>query len=137
AIIAALSGRLDNAEELHRTLTAAGSPPASPADADIVVAAYRVFGVDAPNRMRGAFAGIVTDGRNLWCFRDHIGFRPLFYRDEPTAFYAAGEPRQIAVGAQLREEPDFEVLELMFFGRMASDTPAALNAIARLAQAPS
>jgi asparagine synthase (glutamine-hydrolysing) len=135
AVIAALSGRLDNAAELHRTLTAAGTSPASPADPDIVVAAYRVFGVDAPNRMRGAFAGIVTDGRNVWCFRDHIGFRPLFYRDEPRAFFAASEPRQIVVGAQLAEEPDFEVLEQMFFGRMVSDTPAALKGVARLAQA--
>jgi asparagine synthase (glutamine-hydrolysing) len=133
-IIAALSGRLDNGAELHRALTAAGTPPASPADADIVVAAYRAFGVDAPNRMRGAFAGIVTDGRHLWCFRDHIGFRPLFYRDEPRAFFAASEPRQIVAGAQLAEEPDLEVLELMFLGRMASDTPAALRGIARLAQ---
>jgi len=135
AIIAALSGRLDNAAELYRTLTAAGTPPASSADADVVVAAFRMFGVDAPNRMRGAFAGIVTDGRNVWCFRDHVGFRPLFYRDEPRAFYAASESRQIVVGANLSEEPDFAVLEQMFYGRMASDTPAALRGVARLAQA--
>jgi asparagine synthase (glutamine-hydrolysing) len=135
AIIAALSGRLDNAEELHRTLTAAGTPPVSPADADIVVAAFRVFGVEAPNRMRGVFAGIVTDGRTVWCFRDHIGFRPLFYRDDPRAFFAASEPRQIVVGAKLTEEPDFEVLEQIFFGRMPSDMPAALKGVARLAQA--
>jgi len=134
-MIAALSGRLDNAAELYRTLTAAGSPPESPADADVVVAAFRMFGVDAANRMRGAFAGIVTDGRNLWCFRDHIGFRPLFYRDEPRTFYAASEARQIVVGAKLGEEPDLDVLEQMFFGRMVSDTPAALKGVARLAQA--
>jgi asparagine synthase (glutamine-hydrolysing) len=134
-IIAALAGRLDNAAELSRTLTAAGTPPASPADADVVVAAFRMFGVDAPNRMRGAFAGIVTDGRNVWCFRDHVGFRPLFYRDEPRAFYAASESRQIVAGANLSEEPDFAVLEQMFFGRMVSDTPAALKGVARLAQA--
>ncbi len=133
-IIAAFSGRLDNAAELHRLLTAAGTPPASTADADIVVAAHRVFGPDAPNRMRGAFAGIVSDGRTVWCFRDHIGFRPLFYRDEPQTFFAASEPRQIVAGANLRQEPDFEVLEKMFFGRMKSDTPAALKGVARLAQ---
>jgi asparagine synthase (glutamine-hydrolysing) len=134
-IIAALSGRLDNAVELHRTLSAGGTPPVSPTDADIVVAAFRAFGADAPNSMRGAFAGIVTDGSNVWCFRDHIGFRPLFYRDDPRAFFAASEPRQIVVGAGLSEEPDLEVLEQMFFGRMVSDTPAALKGVARQAQA--
>ncbi len=88
-VVAAFSGRLDNAAELHRAFTAAGSPPASPADADVVVAAFQAFGPGAPNRLRGVFAGIVTDGTTMWCFRDHVGFRPLFYRDDPRGFVAA------------------------------------------------
>src|SRR3989441_1077321 len=135
ALVAALSGRLDNAAELHQALTAAGSPPESSADADVVVAAFRAFGRDAPNRMRGCFAGIVTDGSAVWCFRDHAGFRPLFYRDDPRTFVAASEPRQVVVGAQLSEEPDFDVLERILYGRMPSDTPAALKGVARLPQA--
>jgi asparagine synthase (glutamine-hydrolysing) len=135
SVIAALSGRVDNAAELHAALVAAGSPPASPTDADVVVAAFRAFGVDAPNRMRGAFAGVVTDGRSLWCFRDHVGFKPLFYHNSPHAFVAASEPRQVVVGARMAEEPDLDVLEEMFFGRMASDAPAALKGVARLGQA--
>src|SRR2546427_5161200 len=135
ALVAALSGRLDNAAELHQALPAAGSPPGSRADADVVVAAFRAFGLDAPNRMRGCFAGIVTDGTAIWCFRDHAGFRPLFYRDDPRRFVAASDPRQVVVGAQLSEEPDFEVLERILYGRMPSDMPAALKGVARLAQA--
>jgi len=134
-LIAAFSGRLDNATDLRDRLAMAGSPPASPADADIVVAAFKLFGADAPNRMRGAFAGLVTDGTNLWCFRDHVGFRPLFYRDEAATFVAASEARQVVVGARLSEEPDFAVLEQMFFGRMPSNAPAALKGVARLPQA--
>jgi len=134
-VVGALSGRLDNAAELHRVLTAAGSPPASPADADVVVAAFRAFGPDAPNRMRGCFAGIVTDGTAAWCFRDHVGFRPLFYHDGPEVFIAASEPRQVVVGAQLPEEPDFEVLEHMLYGRMPANDPAALKGVSRLPQA--
>lgn len=134
SVIAALSGRLDNAPELHAALIGAGFPPASPADADVVVAAFRAFGVEAPNRMRGAFAGVVTDGRALWCFRDHAGFRPLFYRDDPRAFVAAAEPRQVVVGAQISEAPNLAVLEQMFLGLMSSDSPAALKGVARLAQ---
>src|SRR6185503_2499419 len=134
-LIAAFSGRLDNATDLRDTLALAGSPPTSPADADIVVAAFKLFGADAPNRMRGAFAGLVTDGTTLWCFRDHVGFRPLFYRDEAATFVAASEARQVVVGARLSEEPDFAVLEQMFFGRMPSDAPAALKGVARLPQA--
>jgi asparagine synthase (glutamine-hydrolysing) len=104
-LIAAVLGRLDNARDLHRTLTDAGTPPASPADADVVVAAFRAYGWEAPNRLRGAFAGAVSDGRTLWCFRDHVGFRPLFYHDDPRMFVAAAESRQVVVGAQLSEQP--------------------------------
>src|SRR5438876_2276477 len=84
--------------------------------------------------MRGVFAGIVTDGNTIWCFRDHMGFRPLFYRDGPDVFVAASEPRQVVVGAQLSEEPDLDVLEQILYGRMPSNTPAALKGASRLPQ---
>jgi len=135
AVIAAFSGRLDNAKELYQALVGAGHSPISARDADVVVAAFHLYGIAAPNRMRGAFAGLLTDGISLWGFRDHTGFRPLFYHDEVGAFVAAGEPRQVVVGAGLSEQPDFSVLEQMFFGRMASDAPAALKGVARLPQA--
>ena len=134
-VVAALTGRLDNAAELESMVTVAGCAPASAAPADLVVAAVRAFGPDAPNRMRGTLAGIVTDGRTLSCFRDHVGFRPLFYRDDASAFVAASEPRQVLVGARLPEEPDFEVLERILYGRMGADTPAALKGVSRLPQA--
>jgi asparagine synthase (glutamine-hydrolysing) len=134
-IIAVLSGRLDNASELRAQLSAAGMHPQSQTDADLVVAAFQAYGPDAPKRMRGAFSGIVSDGRAMWCFRDHVGFRPLFYHNGASAFAAASEPRQVVVGAGLTEEPDFEVLEGILFGRMPSDQPAALKGVARLPQA--
>jgi asparagine synthase (glutamine-hydrolysing) len=134
-IIAALSGTLDNAAELGNVVATAGFTPASPAPADVVVAAFRAFGPDAPSRMRGTFAGLVTDGTTLWCFRDHIGFRPLFYRDDARVFVAAGEARQVLVGANLSAEPDCGVLEQILYGRMGADTPAALKGVSRLPQA--
>src|SRR5262245_24825684 len=86
-LMAALSGRLDNASELTKTFSAANHWPASINDADIAVAAFKAFGPDAPNRMRGEFTGVVTDGRQLWCFRDHLGLKPLFYRNDARAFF--------------------------------------------------
>lgn len=134
-VVAALSGRLDNASELYRSLTTAGWLPASRADADVVVAAFQAHGPDALPHLRGCFAGVVTDGTTLWAFRDHVGFRPLFYRDDARAVVAASESRQVVVGAGLREEPDLDVLERMLYDRMPSDTPAALKGVERLSQA--
>lgn len=134
-LVAALTGRIDNAAELARDLVAAGTPPATSADADVVVALVRAKGAAvAMHRLRGAFAVVVTDGRTLWAARDHIGFRPLFHREDPSGIVVAGEARQVAVGAQLREEPDLEVLELILFGGQPTETPAALKGVARLGQ---
>lgn len=132
--VAALCGRIDNAPELFRELSAAGAPPTSTADADVIVAAFRAHGPAVVNRFRGAFAGLVTDGRTLWAFRDHVGFRVLFWRDDADAFIAAGEARQVVVAAQIPEEPDLAVVEQLYFGGMPSETPAALKGIQRLSQ---
>src|SRR6266545_5935162 len=133
--MAAFSGTLDNAAELAETLRVAGYPPVSAESADVVVSAFKAFGNEAPNRMRGAFTGVVTDGHQMWCFRDHIGLKPLFYRDDPRAFFAATEPKQIIVGASLRREPNLAVLEQIFYGRMPGNMPSALEGVSRLPQA--
>jgi asparagine synthase (glutamine-hydrolysing) len=133
--MAVFSGKLDNAAELQKMLATAGHAPASRDAADITVSMFKAFGPDAPNYMRGAFAGIVTDGTHVWCFRDHIGFQPLFYRDDPHAFFAATEPKQIIAGADLQREPDLEVLERIFYGKTPADMPSALKGIDRLPQA--
>jgi asparagine synthase (glutamine-hydrolysing) len=132
---AAFCGRLDNAAELVRIVTASGFTPASSNAADVTISAVRAFGPDAPNRMRGEFAAIVTDGRTMWCLRDHLGFRPLFYRDDPRAFLAATEIKQVIAGADLTREPDLEVLQQIFCGRMPEDMRSAFKGVNRLPKA--
>jgi asparagine synthase (glutamine-hydrolysing) len=74
----------------------------------------------------------VTDGRGLWCIRDHLGIRPLFYRDDPKAFFAATEAKQVLAGADIGREPNLEVLERIFYGRMPEDMPSAYKGVSRL-----
>ena len=134
SLIAVIDGRLDNVAELYRECVTAGTKPVSATDADVVVAAFRHFGRDVVNRFRGAFAGAVSDGSTLWAFRDHVGFRALFYRDEPEVFVLAHEPRSVIVATQIAEEPDLEVLKAIFYGGMPGYTPAALKGVSRLPQ---
>lgn len=134
-LMAVLTGRIDNAAELRQELLAGGVASATERDVDVVVAAFRRFGGDAVRRFRGSFAAVVTDGNQLWAFRDHIGFRPLFFRDEPGALIVAGESRQVVVLAGIREEPNLHVLEVIFHGGAPSNTLAALAGVSRLPQA--
>jgi asparagine synthase (glutamine-hydrolysing) len=134
SLIAVIDGRLDNVADLHSECVAAGRQPASATDADVVVAVFRQFGPDAVNRFRGSFAGAVSDGHTLWAFRDHVGFRALFYRDDPGVFVLAHEPRSVVVASGISQEPDIEVLKAIFYGGMPGYTPAALKGVARLPQ---
>jgi asparagine synthase (glutamine-hydrolysing) len=132
---AVFTGKLDNALELAKDLAAAGFPSLSTNSADIAVSAFRAFGDEAPSRLRGVFAGVVTDGHRMWCFRDHLGFQPLFYRDEPRGFFVATEAKQVIAGAGIQREPDMEVLEWIFYGRMRRDSPSVFKGVSRLPHA--
>ena len=134
SLIAALDGRLDNAVELHQECVAAGATPATTSDADIVVAAFRRFGPDVVNRFRGVYAGAVSDGKMLWAFRDHVGFRALFFREDPKAFVLAKDAKSVVVASEITEEPDLDVLKHIFYGGMPAYIPTALKGILRLPQ---
>ncbi len=133
--MAAFSGKLDNAADLTMLLTKTGHPPISAQPADVAVSMFEAFGPDAPNRMRGVFAGIITNGRQIWCFRDHHGFKPLYYRDEPRAFLVATEVKQVIAGAGLARQPNLEGLERILFGKRTEDPPCALQGVNHIKQA--
>jgi asparagine synthase (glutamine-hydrolysing) len=131
-LVGAFVGNLDNAAELRTRLLELGCALPSCKPADLLVAAFEVFGPDAPKYFRGAFSGVVTNGTELWCFRDHLGLQTLFFRDEPKAFFVATEAKQIIAGTGILKEPNTEVLELLFYARLTHQTPSALMGIERL-----
>jgi asparagine synthase (glutamine-hydrolysing) len=132
---AAFSGKLDNAPELARELTAVGFPPVAETPADIVISAFRAFGVETPTRLRGIFAAIITDGRRAWAFRDQLGFQPLFYTEHARGFIAATEVKQVIAGGDLSREPDTAVLEQIFYGHLKPDSPSAYKRVPRIPHA--
>ncbi|HEX2046097.1 MAG TPA: asparagine synthase-related protein [Gaiellaceae bacterium] len=128
-------GALDDAEALSDELTRAGVEPTGLSPAALILAGWDAFGEHLPARLRGVFAAVVTDGRRAWCFRDHVGFRPLFYRADRSAAFVASEAKQVAAGAGLRREADLDVVERILFREVDNETPAALKGVMRLAKA--
>lgn len=132
----ALTGAIDNASALKEELARREVlVPDSSSPAHLLLAAFRTLGEDILPTLRGLFAAVLSDGERLWCFRDHLGFRLLFYRDEPGGVFVGTEAKQVAVGAGISREPDAEVLEHIFYGDYDDDTPAALKGIRRLPKA--
>lgn len=122
--LAVFCGSLDNADELFAELRRAGTPAdGDGTPADVLLAATRAWGDEqAVARLRGSFAGAVTDGRQVRCFRDQFGARPLFHHDGPSGFYAATEVKQVLAGAPLGREPDMEHLHGIIFGGLDRST---------------
>jgi asparagine synthase (glutamine-hydrolysing) len=128
-------GTIDNADELtveleQRRIECAGDTPA-----ELLAAGWDAFGEELPARLRGVFAAVVTDGRRAWCFRDHVGLRPLFYRAEGGAAFIGSEARQVVAGARLKREPDLEIVERILFKDVDNEAPAALKGVRRLPKA--
>lgn len=133
----AFTGRIDNREDLRRELVAPPIDSATNEVADgelvaLLAAAYRTDGPDFPSRLRGMFAGVISDGSSVFCFRDHLGHKPLFYRREGPAFWAATEAKQVIAGAGIPREPNLSVLELSFYRSLDDASPAALRGVERL-----
>ncbi|THE65150.1 hypothetical protein D8Y22_07970 [Salinadaptatus halalkaliphilus] len=99
--------RLDNRDELIATLELAGDPSRMP-DGRLLLEAYREWGADCPSRLLGAFAFVVwdRDRGQLYCARDHVGVKPLYYyADEAWVVIASELPTLFELPA-LESVPD-------------------------------
>ena len=82
------AARIDNRADLCPQLANAGllaGDEEDVTDADVILAAYRLWGDAAPAHLIGDFAFVVYDQgrRRLLAARDPLGMRPLHYRNEP------------------------------------------------------
>ena len=131
---AVFTGRLDNMADLASmflsTEERAGVTPAS-----LIAAIFRELRDRTPSVLRGFFAGAVTDGRRVWCFRDHMAFGGLFFRQGPHAFHAASEAKQVVAGSGISMEPDVDVVEDIFYADIDDRTPCSLSGVDRLSKA--
>jgi asparagine synthase (glutamine-hydrolysing) len=128
---AVVVGRIDNLAELASEVGLNDERPAQ-GQASLIIDAFRVFGRELPKRLRGAFAVALTDGESLVCFRDHLGFGPLFHRREGEDVFVASEAKQVIAGSGLAAAPDLDVVERIFYESPDDETSCALRGVSRL-----
>lgn len=86
-------GRIDNRSDLKALLLSKGFAARTDTDAELVLEAYMCWGVGCPAKILGDFAFAIWDGRKrlLFCARDPMGIKPLYYYVDGKKFLFSSE----------------------------------------------
>jgi len=87
-----LEGRIDNRADLVSDLESKGLAPRGGSDAELILRAYQLWGVESPARLLGDFAFAIWDARNrrFFCARDQLGVKPFVYYFARNSLFAFG-----------------------------------------------
>lgn len=94
-------GRLDNREALAQKLGLDAAQAREMTDAGYVLAAYARWKDACVEHLLGDWAVVIWDtaARRLFCAKDPLGWRPLFYAQHNGMLVAGSEPLQLFAGS--------------------------------------
>jgi asparagine synthase (glutamine-hydrolysing) len=106
--VGVFDGRLDNRAELIDMLLPAPPGDRSVGDAELVVRAYAEWGDDCASHLLGDFGFAVWDSRRrrLFCARDRVGVRPLFYWQRGQNLVVSTDVRGVLAHPRLSKQPN-------------------------------
>lgn len=92
-LVLTADARIDNRDELLPELFGSNVDGASISDSEVILAGYKKWGRDCPEKFVGDFAFAVWDPKNtrIFCARDHFGLRPFHYFLSDQMFVFATE----------------------------------------------
>ena len=107
------NGEIYNYRDLRRELEARGRRFRTASDTEVILEAYRAWGLDCVTRLNGMFAfGLYdADARRLFLARDRVGEKPLFYRHEPGRLVFASELKALMADPAFPRELDLRALD--------------------------
>lgn len=88
------NGEIYNHIELRKALAPHWSFQSN-SDTEVILAAYKVYGVDCVKHFKGMFAFAIWDGARLFCARDHFGIKPFYYTRQGDELYFASESKAL------------------------------------------
>ncbi len=130
------NGEIYNYIELREELRKLGHAFRTESDTEVILAAYRQWGVDCLPRLNGMFAIALWDGREgrLLVARDRFGEKPLFHTRLPGGGMAfASEAKALFAHPGVAAAIDEDVLELYLNARYyESDEATMFKGVKRL-----
>lgn len=107
------NGEIYNYRDLRKELQALGCSFRSESDTEVILEAYRAWGVECLDRLNGMFAFALYDcgTHRLFLARDRAGEKPLFYRLDPGRFAFASELKALMADPSFPRTLNMEGLE--------------------------
>lgn len=120
-LVLSFNGEIYNHLELRRELSSedVGGWQTDHSDTEVILKAYRAWGIDCIHRLRGMFAFSLWDGRQkvLWLVRDRVGIKPLYYTEHNGRLLFASEIKALledsTVPRAVNEEAFFHYLSFL------------------------
>ena len=96
-LIITADARIDNRVELLDQLNLEQKKNDPVPDSQVILEAYKKYGTSCTDHLVGAFSFAVYEptSRQLFCARDHMGFKPFYYLDHKKIFLFASEIKGI------------------------------------------
>lgn len=118
------NGEVYNFRELRIELEALGHQFHSRTDSEVVLNAYKAWGVRCVERFNGMFAFAIWDKKNreLFLARDRYGIKPLYFTFSRDTLLFASEQKALLAYPEVRRELDREaLLEYFTFQNIFTD----------------
>ena len=113
ALSIVFNGEIYNFMELREALAAQGAVFRSRSDTEVILAAYRAWGVDCLSRLNGMFAFALYDAQRQTVFlaRDRAGEKPLFYHQADGSLRFASELKGLLADPSLARRIEPQALD--------------------------
>jgi asparagine synthase (glutamine-hydrolysing) len=134
ALTITADARIDNREELITRLRLADRPQPL-ADSQLILEAYAAWGEGCAEHLLGAFAFAIWDERHhrLFCARDHLGVKNIYYWYRPAHMFAcASEIKALLSQDDIPEEIDEVELGTFFTKEVLDPERTVFKGILRL-----
>ena len=97
AMVLTYNGEIYNYKNIQQQLRSRGVVFRTESDTEVLLLAYREFGSQALQQLRGMFAFAIHDriAGELFLARDRLGIKPLYYYNDKHVFIAASEIKAI------------------------------------------
>ena len=104
--------RLDNRDELLAELSMHAGNEHPVTDSDLLLTAYSRWGQDCPRYLLGDFAFVIWDGvkQHMFCVRDHLGIRPLYFHLTEKLFFCGNDLKAMASHPSISRDLDDEAV---------------------------